>query len=140
AGARAAGGLVDVRGRLPKQPRPVVRTSRVNEILGAALTPDDIRRYLEPIGFACAAARGGWRVAIPSWRPDSETEIDVIEEVGRHHGYSRIARTMPVSPHVGRLTPYQRDRRNVKEVMAGAGLSEAWTAAFLSPSDLEGAG
>ena len=140
AGARLEGGLVDAKGRLPKQPRPLVRTARVNEVLGTALTPDDIRTYLEPIGFVCAPARGGFRVAVPSWRPDSETEIDVIEEIARHHGYSRIARTVPVSPHVGKLTPYQRDRRRVKEVMAGAGLSEAWTDAFVSPEDLERAG
>jgi phenylalanyl-tRNA synthetase beta chain len=67
-------------------------------------------------------------------------EIDVIEEVARHHGYSNIPRTVPLSPDVGRLTHYQRDRRRVREVLAGAGLSEAWTTAFLGPADLEKAG
>ena len=57
-GARPVGGLVDVRGRLPKAAKPVVRTRRVNEILGTALTGDDVRRYLEPIGFQCAPAGG----------------------------------------------------------------------------------
>jgi phenylalanyl-tRNA synthetase beta chain len=140
AGARPVGGLVDVRGKLPKTARPVVRTRRVNEILGTALTGDDVRHYLEPIGFECASARGGWRVTIPSWRPDSELEIDVIEEVARHHGYSNIPRTVPLSPEVGRLTHYQRDRRQVREILAGAGLSEAWTTAFLGAPDLEKAG
>src|SRR4029079_17644448 len=74
-----------------------------------------------------------------SWRPDSELEVDVIEEVARHHGYSNIPRTVPLSPDVGRLTNYQRDRRRVREVMVGAGLTEAWTDAFLSPTDLENA-
>src|SRR5947209_2502283 len=140
AGARPVGGLVDVRGRLPKSARPVVRTRRVNEMLGTALTGDDVRRYLDPIGFQCAPARGGWRVTIPSWRPDSELEIDVIEEIARHHGYSKIPRTVPLSPAVGRLTPYQRDRRLVRDILAGTGLSEAWTTAFVGPSDLEKAG
>jgi phenylalanyl-tRNA synthetase beta chain len=140
AGAHPVGGLTDVSGKLPKPARPVVRTRRVNEILGTALTGDDVRRYLEPIGFECAPARGGWRVTIPSWRPDSELEVDVIEEVARHHGYSNIPRTVPLSPEVGRLTPYQRDRRRVREILSGAGLSEAWTTAFLGPVDLEKAG
>src|SRR5207248_3850170 len=134
------GGLVDVSGRLPKTAKPLVRTRRVNEILGTTLTGDDVRRYLEPIGFECAPARGGWRVTIPTWRPDSSLEIDVIEEVARHHGYSNIPRTVPLSPEVGRLTPYQRDRRRVREILAGAGLSEAWTTAFLGAGDLERAG
>ncbi|MBV8979748.1 MAG: phenylalanine--tRNA ligase subunit beta [Acidimicrobiia bacterium] len=140
AGARPTGGLLDVSGRLPKPAKPMVRTRKVNEVLGTALTSDDVRRYLEPIGFACATARGGWRVTIPSWRPDSALEIDVIEEVARHHGYSNIPRTVPLSPEVGRLTPHQRDRRRVREVLAGAGLSEAWTTAFLGVPDLEKAG
>jgi phenylalanyl-tRNA synthetase beta chain len=140
AGARPSGGLVDVRGRLPKQARPVVRTRRVNEVLGTALTGDDVRRYLEPIGFECAPARGGWRVTIPSWRPDSELEIDVIEEVARHHGYSNIPRTVPLSPDVGRLSSYQRDRRRAREILVGAGLTEGWTDPFLALADLENAG
>src|SRR5437588_3975516 len=140
AGARPVGGLVDVSGRLPKTAKPLVRTRRVNEILGTTLTGDDVRRYLEPIGFACAPARGGWRVTIPSWRPDSQLEVDVIEEVARHHGYSNIPRTVPLSPEVGALTHYQRDRRRVREILAGAGLSEAWTTAFLGAGDLEKTG
>jgi phenylalanyl-tRNA synthetase beta chain len=139
-GARPVGGLIDVQGRLPKVARPVVRTRRVNDVLGTALTGDGVRRYLEPIGFECAPARGGWRVTIPSWRPDSELEIDVIEEVARHHGYSNIPRSVPLSPEVGRLTRYQRDRRRVREILAGTGLSEAWTTAFLGAGDLEKAG
>jgi phenylalanyl-tRNA synthetase beta chain len=79
-------------------------------------------------------------VTIPSWRPDSELEIDVIEEVGRHHGYSNIPRTVPLSPEVGRLTSYQRDRRRAREILVGTGVTEAWTDAFLSREDLENAG
>src|SRR5439155_4688935 len=51
-----------------------------------------------------------------------------------------IPRTVPLSPEVGRLTDYQRDRRRVREILAGAGLSEAWTTAFLGEGDLERAG
>jgi phenylalanyl-tRNA synthetase beta chain len=79
-------------------------------------------------------------VTIPSWRPDSELEVDVVEEVARHHGYSNIPRSVPLSPEVGRLTHHQRDRRRVREILAGAGLSEAWTTAFLGVADLEKAG
>ncbi|MBV8162579.1 MAG: phenylalanine--tRNA ligase subunit beta [Acidimicrobiia bacterium] len=140
AGARAAGGVDDVRGKLPKPARPLVRVRRVNEILGTALTGEDVRGYLEPIGFECAPARGGWRVTIPSWRPDSQLEVDVIEEVARHHGYSNIPRTVPLSAQVGRLTSHQRGRRQVRDILVGAGLSEAWTTAFVGPSDLERGG
>ncbi len=144
AAATVAGAPVEVRGRLPERSRMVVRTSRVNAILGTSLAPAEVSGYLEPIGFSCDAGpdtTGDFTVTIPSWRPDSEREIDVIEEVARHHGYDRIIRTLPVTAAVGGgLTPYQRDRRRVRQVLVGAGLSEAWATTFLAPGDLERAG
>ena len=32
---------------------------------------------------------------MPTYRPDCEREIDLIEEVARHHGYNNVARTLP---------------------------------------------
>jgi len=144
AGATVAGAPVEVRGRLPERPRVVVRTARVNAILGTSLAPAEVAGYLEPIGFSCdphTDAAGDFTVTIPSWRPDSEREIDVVEEVARLHGYDRIARTLPLTAAVGGgLTPYQRDRRRVRQVLVGAGLSEAWATSFIAPGDLERAG
>ncbi|MDQ6727225.1 MAG: phenylalanine--tRNA ligase subunit beta [Actinomycetota bacterium] len=141
AGATVPGPPVEAGGALPRPARVVVRTSRVNEILGTSLSPSDVSGHLQPIGFLCTpTGDGDFRVDIPSWRPDSEREIDVIEEVARHHGYTRIERTMPAVTRVGRLTPYQRDRRRVREVLVGAGVSEAWASSFLAPEDLVRAG
>lgn len=81
-----------------------------------------------------------WDVTVPSWRPDSSTEIDVIEEVGRLWSYGRIARTVSKSPHPGGLTAHQRARRRVHEVLAGFGLMEAMPLPFLAPGDLERCG
>jgi len=141
AGASVAGATLDVRGELPRPSRVVVRTSRVNAILGTGLSPGEVSGHLLPIGFRCTpTGDGDFRVDIPSWRPDCEREIDVIEEVARHHGYTRIARTMPAITKVGGLTPYQRARRAVREVLVGAGLSEAWATSFLASDDLVRAG
>ncbi len=141
AGASVAGATVDVRADLPRPARVVLRTTRVNAILGTDLSPGDVSGYLQPIGFRCTpTGDGDFRVDIPSWRPDCEREIDVIEEVARHHGYTEITRTMPPIVQGGGLTPYQRDRRLVREVLVGAGLAEAWATSFLAPEDLARAG
>ncbi|HEX3540607.1 MAG TPA: phenylalanine--tRNA ligase subunit beta [Acidimicrobiales bacterium] len=124
-------------------PLPVaVRTARVNDVLGTSLTDADIARLLAPIGFSSSpAAAGVQTVTIPTWRPDSAREIDVIEEVGRLHGYGNIARSLPPGVRTGGgLTTYQRGRRRVRDILAGAGVSEAWTTTFLGPGDLERAG
>jgi phenylalanyl-tRNA synthetase beta chain len=136
-----ARGLVDVWDRPPPPPPIRLRTDRVNAILGTDLRHDRIPSLLEPIGFRTTHAGDGLHdVVPPSFRPDATTEIDLVEEVARHHGYSRIATTVPPSPFVGRLTPYQRARRQLREILVGAGVSEAMSPPLLAPGENERAG
>ncbi|WP_334142299.1 phenylalanine--tRNA ligase subunit beta [Rhabdothermincola sp.] len=140
-----APGVIDERGDLPVPPTVRVRTSRVNSLLGTSLSTAQIVGYLEPIGFRCEpAANGGEEealaVTVPSFRPDTATETDVIEEVARHFGYGHIPRTQPTAVRTGGLTERQRERRLVREVMVGLGVDEAMPMPFLDPSDLERTG
>lgn len=115
-----------------------VRTARVNAILGTSLSDDDVRNRLTPIGFEPTLVEPGvHEVVIPSFRPDNEREIDVIEEVARMHGYDNIERRVPTAPFAARLTPFQHNRRQLRSFLAGRGFSEAWTNALIGPDDLE---
>ena len=140
---RPARGMLDERSVPPGRQSIRVRTGRVNSILGTDLDAAAIASYLAPIGFTTTPAgdvAGIQDVVPPSFRPDVTTEIEVIEEVARHHGYRNIARTVPKSPYVGALTPYQRGRRHLREVMAGAGCDEASGSPLLGPGDHARAG
>ena len=140
-GGVTASGTIDVRGELVPPPVVRLRTERVNAILGTDLDDATVRGYLAPLGFESATEGPGvLRVKVPTFRPDSTREIDLIEEVARLQGYSRIPRTVPPPPGVGRLTSYQRDRRLVREVLAGVGATEVWTPSLLSPGDHEAVG
>ena len=142
ASGEVAPGTLEIRApHLGKREHIVVRPARVNALLGTGLAPVDIEHLLRPIGFATSIGLDGdMEVVPPTYRPDVELEVDVIEEVARHHGYSRITRTLPRSPETGALSPYQRERRRVRETLAGAGLSEALTNQLLGPGDHERAG
>jgi phenylalanyl-tRNA synthetase beta chain len=132
----ASVGVADVRGPVPVPGRVRVRTSRVNAVLGSDLGDDAVAGYLEPIGFACGrAGPGALDVTVPTFRPDTTREIDVIEEVARHHGYANLPRRRPCAPQVGELTAYQRERRMIREVVAGFGAHEAWTPSLLAAGD-----
>ena len=126
----------------PPPPAPVrLRTDRVNALLGSSLDDEQVGSYLVPIGFRVEAdGPGVQQVTPPSFRPDATTEIDLVEEVARHHGYSRLARTVPASPFVGGLTPYQYYRRRLRDILAGAGVSEAMSSPLVGPGDHERAG
>ena len=137
-----APGIVDMYPKPVERPRVRVRTARVNAILGTTLSDDDVRSYLEPIGFATEPTddAGVQVVTIPSWRPDAEGEIDVVEEVGRHHGYANIARTVPSGVRTGGLTEHQRRRRQIRQVLLGLAIDEATNPPLLGPGDHERAG
>ncbi|MDQ2753985.1 MAG: phenylalanine--tRNA ligase subunit beta [Actinomycetota bacterium] len=138
------GPLTDVRASgVPGGGAVTVRTGRVNQLLGTTLEDEQIVALLRPIGFVVTGETkaGELSIRIPSWRPDSEREIDVIEEIARLHGYANIEKTLPEGARIGGgLTPYQRERRRVRDILVGAGLSEAWTTTFLAPEDLTRAG
>ena len=142
-GARIEAGAVDVRGDLPDRSPVRVRAARVNRILGSDLAPGEMVDLLAPIGFAATPVTGmssELDVRIPSWRYDSATEIDVVEEIGRMHGYSALGKTLPASAHTGRLTERQTERRRLRTLLAGLGLSEALPLPFLAPGELERCG
>ncbi|MCP4224159.1 MAG: phenylalanine--tRNA ligase subunit beta, partial [Actinomycetia bacterium] len=140
-GATVARGAVLVDGNLEPTPPVVVRVPRVNMILNLELRADEITALLDPIGFqTIASSADEVTVTIPSWRPDSSLEIDVIEEIGRHNGYSRSGRRVPTPTQAGTLTPDQIGRRKLRRALQGAGYSEAMPNPFLAPGDLERAG
>lgn len=114
-----------------------LRTDRVNLILGTSIDDAEIARLLAGIGFEVRPVGPGIAdVVVPSWRPDCEAEINVIEEVGRHHGYGNIARVVPTSPNVGTLTPMHRNRRRVRQTLTALGVHEAWTGNLIGDDDL----
>lgn len=135
-------GAVDVRhdSLYPQHRAVAVRVSQVNRLLGTSLEGDDIARLVGPIGYRVVDQQGdALTVELPSWRPDSHGEIDVVEEVARHYGYDTIGTAVPNSTMHGRLSAVQQRRRHVREVLLGAGLSEAITDSFLRSDDLLGA-
>jgi phenylalanyl-tRNA synthetase beta chain len=147
ASGRPAVGTLDAYPAPIEPIRVTLRTARVNDVLGTDLGTATIRGHLEPIGFAVpegsnADGHGGVvEYTVPTYRPDVEREIDLIEEVARHHGYNNIARTLPrMKEPSGGLTAVQRGRRAVRDALLGTGLSEAYTFSLVSPTDLAAAG
>ena len=140
-GAKVAAGAVVAEGNLAPSPVVSVRTPRVNKILNTSLTTDEVVGLLDPIGYTSTPVDDETiAVALPSWRPDSSLEIDVIEEIGRHHGYSKSGKRVPTPTQAGGLTVDQHSRRRLRRAFLGAGFSEAMPMPFLAPDDLSRAG
>ncbi len=139
-GATTEAVQVDGRGQLPSRPPVLVRTARVNALLGTELSSDRIAAVLAPIGFDAVAEGGDHRVTVPTWRYDSTDEIDVVEEIARHHGYRNIINRPLTAPRIGGLDARQQARRGVRRLLCGLGLAEAQPLPFLAPGQLADAG
>jgi phenylalanyl-tRNA synthetase beta chain len=125
----------------PAQSSPVlVRLSQVARILGVPLSAGQVADLIEPIGFRCSGEGSEISVAIPSWRPDSSTEIDIIEEIARHYGYESLGKSVPNSTVHGRLSLVQQRRRLVHSILTEGGWSEAMPNPFLDPAASQLAG
>ena len=137
AAAQPAPGAIDVYPKPIEPARVTVRTDRVNRLLATELSDADVKGLLTPLGIE---VEGGTAI-VPTWRPDIEREIDLVEEVARRIGLDRIRRTVPSNPDkIGGLTAEQRDRRSVGDVLVGAGYDEVYTLPLVAPADLARAG
>jgi phenylalanyl-tRNA synthetase beta chain len=139
-GAVVAHGTLDVGGHLPARIEIALATESVNALLGTQLATTEVADLLVPLGFACVpAGDGSLTVTVPTNRPDVRPAphgvADLCEEVARAYGYSRIERRQPTWVEPGGLTPLQRDRRRVREVMVGVGASEVWTASLVDEAE-----
>lgn len=139
AGGAVRPGAVDARARIIAPVSLKLRVKRAARLIGADIGGEEMASHLRSIELEAKLAQGDGgeetiAVTVPTFRPDLEREIDLVEEVARLYGYGRIAPTLPRSPHnIGSLTPQQGKRREMARTLAGMGLHEAITNAFISP-------
>ncbi len=126
----------------PIEPKRVtLRAGQVNALLGTELEEGEIADALVPLGIELEGTGPVRTAVVPTFRPDLEREIDLVEEVARRIGYNSIPMTVPKSgEHFGSLTTRQRERRLVVDVLVGFGFDEAYTMPLVAPADLERAG
>lgn len=77
--------------------RVSVHADRVGKAIGRAVTRDDVRRVLEPLGFKVTGSGTELLVDVPSYRAtkDVSIEVDIVEEMARVLGFDTIAPEMP---------------------------------------------
>ena len=124
AGARWTG-EGEVRGEIPAPPVISFRPGYTSDVLGLEVPEDEQRDRLGRLGFG---VEHDWTVHTPTWRSrDVRRDIDVVEEVARFR-LEHVPATLPVRQEMfGRLKHEQRLRRQVEDVLVGAGLYEAYT-------------
>ena len=111
-----------------------VRPERVNRLLGTSIRRDEMVELLMSIGFIVEdSADSGLDCTVPTYRPDVEREVDVIEEVARLYGYENIP--MPAQSTIPNVVPARQIsdvlKTRVRDRIAGLGYHELHTNSML---------
>jgi len=134
AGGTVAVGAVDA-GAAPPRRRLELRRDRAEALLGARVPDADADRFLRALGCEISSDGPVVSVIVPSWRPDLEREVDLIEELARLSTYDAFP-LEPVTGLGGGLTSWQIHRRRLRDVLSGAGLSELTLTSFITQDQL----
>ena len=132
-------GTIDVAAD-PPPPRTLrLRGARVTGILGMEIPQADQVAYLERLGFAVEVDGDDLEVTVPADRYyDVTREIDLIEEVGRLHGFdTNLRATLPRvgAGKVGRLNRTQRLRRRAEDGLRDLGFDQIVGWSFTDPGE-----
>jgi len=137
AGGQIAQAAIDVKTRDFTTKSLQLRPARCNSVLGTDIDVATMADLLRRLGFGVEEGEP-LTVDVPTFRPDVEREIDLIEEVAIAYGYENIELTVP--GHLtssGRLTEGQRLRRRVGALLRECGLYENLSFSMMDPSDLD---
>jgi phenylalanyl-tRNA synthetase beta chain len=115
----------------------LVRSKRVTQVLGEEVPLAQARRYLEGAGFAIVSQSDReLTVRVPSWRGDVSSEIDLVEEIARFHGYDSFPVTIrPFRPTTTRDDPHWTIANRLRERLVGMGLLEVRPMPFVAGND-----
>ena len=136
-GAKLVPGTIDVAAEIPEPHRLELRTERVESLLGMPIEPNLCKEYLKRLEFEVSGRGKELKATVPVHRHyDVTREVDLIEEVGRIHGYAgNLPATLPeTSGQAGRLTREQQLRRRAEDVMRDLGFDGVVTLSLTDPA------
>ncbi|MDO8585033.1 MAG: phenylalanine--tRNA ligase subunit beta [bacterium] len=128
----------------PKKMKPAVlrfTAEEFNALSGMKLTLTQALGYLKRLGFEVRGEGKLTKVVAPARRTDIERFEDLVEEIVRLVGYDKL----PSTPPAIALTPAVHDdavslKALIRQLLPGAGLTEAYNYSFVSEKDIARAG
>jgi len=118
---------------LPVPKAVTMRLSRLNQLLGTALSAAVVNDVFERLGMQVSQHEDVFEVTPPSTRSDIAIEADLIEEVARIHGYNRLPARHPGGEIIVQPPAETRlQEEHLREQLAARGFHEVITWSFVS--------
>jgi len=122
---------------LPELRTATMRTSVCTQRLGIEIPDETILNHLNRVGFDATLDAGVISCTIPCYRGDIHREIDLIEEVGRIHGFDQIPIEEAIKVKVPASGGEADGRQAVLNTLAGMGFVECVTHSLISTDAAE---
>jgi len=117
---------------LPRRVPISLRRARVSRLLGLDVDDEVVSGVLTRLGLAVDENDEGWEVVAPSYRFDITSEVDLIEEIVRIHGYDSVPEITEVAASPLRtVTESVVDLERVSATLVARDYEEAITYSFI---------
>ncbi|MFH2068252.1 MAG: phenylalanine--tRNA ligase subunit beta [Candidatus Omnitrophota bacterium] len=119
-------------GRLPRNHSSIsFHPPQLKNVLGVDISPEETEGIFKRIGCSVTDKKDFWLVSVPSYRSDLKTEIDLVEEAARFHGYDLIPSVLPQV----QLLPLESGTAvmktaKIRDLLVLAGFDEITTSSF----------
>lgn len=124
-GGEVAEGIIDVYPKLIERKEITLRYQRVTKILGYEISKEKIHQILHGLGIALKDLdENSLLASIPTFRPDIEREIDLIEEIARINGYDNIPVVSKISITLEQKVDQQKFEDDVRNIISSLGFYE----------------
>jgi len=136
AGGVVLAGRIDVASAAPPLREVRLRAKRLELLCGISIPASDVERILAALGLEVVGNHGdGWTVRVPRRRGDVALEVDLIEEVLRHHGFEQVGHSLPAfRAGAAPRKPWETSLARLRAALAASGHQQAIHWAFDDPA------
>ncbi len=114
-----------------KNKKIIFNLDKFEKIIGSKISSAEIKKILNNLGFKFKKSKNTYSITIPTWRPDINEEVDIVEELIRIRGYDKIQLIKPEADSLKDiLTEKQKLYRFAQRSIANKGFMETITYSF----------
>ncbi len=104
---------------------------KFKQVIGLQIPAFEIKKILQSLGFEVKILNKKFKVEVPSWRPDIEQDIDLVEELIRIKGFDKINIIKPEKVREKETLNFKQKLSHLSQrALANKGYLEAITWSF----------
>jgi len=67
-----------------------IDNSKFKKVVGITISSNETKKILNSLGFKTKISKKNFKIEIPTWRPDVNEDVDIVEELIRIKGFNNI--------------------------------------------------